>query len=198
METENSEFHDLLEQDTEIKAPTETVTKMWSFDDEATVISETSNSGSSAVNTGTTEKKPEQPKEVLTDKRKEEIRTASAETAVASIDAMIDLVGGLIISRKCKKQFTNEEFNRAKQIRDIDHNELSEKDKELQLKFIREITLKDRKLRELPFDERDTTRLTAIFYNYFKITGKELSPEFLLYMGIGSILVDKATTIFMD
>lgn len=200
MAEENSEFHSLLEQDTETKAPTETVTKMWSFDDEATIVSETNSAGQTTSNNNSASdpKKPEQPKEVLTDKRKEEIRVASAETAVASLDAMIELVGGFIVNRKFKKQFTKEELKKGRDIFDRDPDMLDDGDKELQKKFKRELDVRAEKLKQLPFETTDTERLNAIFYNYFKITNKELSPEFLLYTGIGSILIDKATVIFMD
>lgn len=200
MSEENSEFHSLLEQETEAKAPTENVTKMWSFDDEATIISETKTGETKTEGSifSSEPKKPEQPKEVLTDKRKEEIRTASAETAVASLDAMIELVGSFIVNRKFKKQFSKEDFKKGKDIFDRDPDMLDDADKELQKKFKRELEIRADKLKQLPFEESDTQRLNAIFYNYFKITNKELSPEFLLYTGIGSILIDKATVIFMD
>ncbi len=188
-ENTHTSLHDVLATETEHKTQSTNTNKAWNFDADAEIIEDPKTGETTDGSKKGTEK---------TDKEKEVIRKASAETATASMDAMIDLVGGIIVSVKCKKRFTPDEWDRCREIRDKVADTLNPDDQALLKKFNREISIKADKLKELPFDERDTTRLTAIFYNYFKITGKELSPEFLLVMGIGSILVDKAAVVFMD
>lgn len=189
-ENTHASLHDVLSTETEHKNQSTTTSKAWNFDADAVIIEEEAET----TEPGTGSKKGT----VTNEKDKELIRKASAETATASMDAMIDLVGGIVISVKCKKRFTPDEWDKAREIQDKPIETLPPDDQALLKKFNREILKKSEKLKELPFDDRDTTRLTAIFYNYFKITGKELSPEFLLVMGIGSILVDKAAVVFMD
>ena len=135
----------------------------------------------------------------MSDAQKEKVRQASAETLTATLDATIDILGSLVINNRFKKRFTPDEFDKAQELQDKPKESISD-ETELALynKYNREKKKRDSKIKELPFEESDTTRLTTIFYNYFKITGKEMSPEFLLVVGIGSILVDKATVVFSD
>ena len=187
------EVHDILEKDTEIKEAAQTQSKLWSFGED---IEEAKMSTGEPENnnSSSTEKKPAQPQT----KEKAQLDKISAESAVATIDVMLSLVGSLILSVKCKNKFAGDEFEKAKAIRDFSPNDLSEADRILQAKFIRETEKRAEKIKELDFTPTEIERLNLIFENYFRVTGKQFSPEWMLVSGLGSILIDRAAIIFMD
>lgn len=186
------EVHDILEKDTEVKEATQTQSKLWSFGEdieEAKIASP-----NESENNSQPEKKPVQPQT----KEKAQLDKISAESAVATIDVMLSLVGSLILSVKCKNKFAGDEFEKAKAIRDFSPNDLSEADRVLQAKFIRETEKRAEKIKELDFTPTEIERLNLIFENYFRVTGKQFSPEWMLVSGLGSIVIDRAAIIFMD
>ncbi len=187
------EVHDILEKDTEVKEATQTQSKLWSFGED---IEEIKNSDVSNDNQSNSqpEKKPVQPQT----KEKAQLDKISAESAVATIDVMLQLVGSLVLSIKCKNKFAGDEFEKAKAIRDFSPNDLSEADRILQAKFLRETEKRAEKIKELDFTPTETERLNLIFENYFRVTGKQFSPEWMLVSGLGSILIDRAAIILMD
>lgn len=185
-----SNLHEMLEQETEQKAPS-IGAKMWDFSDDGEIIEET------APETETAQENEKQAP-VKTTKDKEKIQKASAETATASIDALLDLFGGFAISAKFKNSFAPGEIELLNDFLDRPFETLTDDQKTLVTKYNRLKSKMDNKMQNLPFTENTTSRLNAVFENYFRITGKELSPEFLLIMGIGSAIADKATTIFID
>jgi hypothetical protein len=151
-------------------------------------------------NLGSTEKPKEQKSgsAKLSNEDKVKNQKASAETLTASIDIVFDLLGTMILNYKFKKNFTKDQLEQCKDLQDKDINELTGDDLALRNKFDRLNNKRQSKLAELPFDAPATARLNGIFLNYFAITGKEFSPEIMLYMGLGVAILEKADTIFTD
>jgi hypothetical protein len=188
------EVHDILEKDTETKEASQTQSKLWSFGEEVEEATIVNNSDQEKTSSASSEKKQVQPQT----KEKAQLDKISAESAVATIDVMLSLVGSLILSVKCKNKFAGDEFDKGKAIRDFSPNDLNEADRILQAKFIRETEKRAEKIKELDFTPTEIERLNLIFENYFRVTGKQFSPEWMLVSGLGSIVIDRAAIIFMD
>lgn len=154
------------------------------------------NSDSKTQTTTTNGTKPKD--KPLTNEEKLKNQKASAETLTATIDIVFDLLGNIVLNYKFKKAFNTDDLERAKEIQDELIENLNPEDLVLRNKFDRLNKKRLDKLDELPFDAPSTERLNRIFLNYFAITGKEISPEIMLYLGLGVAVLEKAETIFTD
>lgn len=197
METSNTEvkeksegLHDLLNQATEEKKGSEIRSKLWSEFDEDTPAEKTAS---------TSEVKKDNPKEdVKSEKKKEENQRASGETLTSVIDAGLDILLSFFIDYRFKNNFDENEWNKLLEIIDKNISDLEGKDLELRNKYDRLKPIRDKRISRLPFEKDETDRLNRIFYNYYKVTNKELSPEILLWMGLGSAVLEKARAVLLD
>lgn len=183
-------LHEILAQETETKAPSAQKSKMWSFDEEEPSENETTEQGSSSSSGA--KSKPDTAEDKLKNQK------ASAETLTAMLDIVGDMGGNLVLDIKFRNKFTDEQFDRAQEIQDTPIDQLTGDDLTLRNKFDRLNKKRKEKSKELPLEGDDTERLNRTFLNYYKITGKEMGPEVLMYLGITQLLLSKARVIFMD
>lgn len=186
-----------LEEATEIKPEADNnKSYIWSGGDdkqENPFLNDTTNTQTNSTSTN-----QKQPEKKLNNEEKLKNQKASAETLTATIDIVFDLLGNIVLNYKFKKNFNFDELEKAKDIQDDLIESLSGEDLVLRNKYDRLNKKRLDKIDELPFDATSTERLNRIFLNYFAITGKEISPEIMLYLGLGVAILEKAETIFTD
>jgi hypothetical protein len=177
-------LHDMLKQETEHKQES-TTSSFWKFDEKE-------------------EEKPasaeqqEEGEKQLSNKKKEDNQKASAETLTSLFDAGFDILLGFQIDYRFRNNFTDEQWEKVQDIQDVPKEKLEGEALELRNRYDRLLAKRDKKKKNLPFDDGETNRLNRIFFNYYKVTNKELSPEVLLYMGITSAVIEKARAVLLD
>lgn len=192
--TEKTSLLDTLNEVTEHKPAVKTDSSfVWNFEDE-----EEDTTLKTEIKKEFTNKINETNQIIISDKEKEKNQQASAETLTSSLDLVFDLGGSLYLATRFKNNFTDEEWERVKELQDVEKEGLNEKDLILKTKFNRLDKKRKEKLKDLPFDDNATARLNRIYFNYFKTTGKELNPETMLYVGSLVAILEKAQTIFLD
>lgn len=202
METNNNpeeNLHDLLNQATEVKAPTKNVSShTWTIDD-AEIIEETNTASNNPEQNNTDEttdpvKNP--PEKKITDKAKR----ASARTVVNSIDLLQKSIFTPILSYKYNKKFTPEEINRLddKNLVDLKKDELEGEDLMLRNKWDRLMKKYNKKVDEIPFTDPEKADMEEAFYCYFDYKETTVSPMFFVGMNVVNNIGKRAIDILTE
>lgn len=189
LEKEKS-LHEMLGDATEEKTPSENKSFSWNLDYEDVEFEEEKKDESKYTNSAV--QKNKDPKEIEKDCK------ASSETLTAAIDTVFDMAGSFYLNHRFKKNFSDEDWEKAKSLQYKNPEKLEGEDLILYNRFKKLNDKRERKMKELPFDESGTERLNRIFFNYYKTTGKQISPEIMLYMGLCVAVLEKANTVFFD
>lgn len=184
-------IHDVLEEQTEIKAPSQEQPKIWDFTD-AEVVEEAEEEKTTQPDTEDKKQKPGK----ITDKAKQ----ASARTAVGMLNLLQKGIFTPIISYKYKKKFTDEEITRLDegQLIDKKKDELQPEDLALRNKWDRLMKKCERKLEEIPLDETEKKDLEEAFFAYFDYKEKTLPPEWFVAFACINAIGKRAVDVFTE
>lgn len=188
-------LHDLLNQATETKEPSKTVSShTWNIED-AEVIE---NTPAQQTNTETEEIKPVDnlAEKKVTDKAKR----ASARTAVNMLDLLQKSLFTPVLSIKYKKKFTHEEITKLedKNLVDAKKDDLHDEDLLLRNKWDRLMKRCAKKIDEIPLTDEEKKDMEEAFYAYFDLKETTLSPTWFIGINVVNAMGKRAIDVFTE
>lgn len=202
--TEISDLHAALAQSTESKAPGTSAGPAWTFDETEgefqaqTAETQNNQSGSNASDNFLKGDDRPASERLAKPRVPDEVKRASAETATAALDSLLGMVCVPLIDRKIRKRFTEEEMDKGAALEDRKDEELSDEDLRIKNKWNRLMKLRDHKIKNVDLSAKETKNCETAFYNYFKIKDIAMPPEWLLYISLGSIVIDRVIEAVTD
>lgn len=128
----------------------------------------------------------------------EDEKKASAETATGILDFALSTIFLPIAKYQFKKKFTDEEWERVKEIQHADPAKLSKED----LNFYNKVQTLLKKHREkqksIEMQPTECKKHERAFYVYFGAKNKKISPEWLLAMDLVTAIGSRMTEVLID
>jgi hypothetical protein len=139
------------------------------------------------------EKPKETPSPVIT----EDKAKASAMTATALMNVVQDTVLNLVMRTKMDKRF-GQHVELLEAIADKADNDLSPEHLNLRNRYVKYLN-KDLDIRsKIPFSAKEKDNFTDMMKEYFKATGKELSPNLIIAAAVLDAMVGRVNRIMFD
>lgn len=205
IDSQTSDIFAALNQPTEHKAPGSTATLGWNFDDDESNGPQSGGpSPEPATGSGKADneflRSDERPaaERLKAPRVPDEVKRASAQTATAAVDSLLTMACVPLIERKMRKRLTEEELDKGPDLEDRKDEELQDEELRIKKKWMRTMKLREHKLREIPLNSKEEKNLETAFYNYFKIKDIAMPPEWLLYISLSSILIDRVIEVVTD
>ena len=195
--TTASSLHDALDQATEHKPESEFTQTGWDFDkvdqgageDAEAEPGEEKEAGVEHKKTADGLRKPKVP---------DEVKRASAETATATTEAVMEMIAFPIIDYKFKKKFSKDQLARGLELEDKEFETLNTEEQKLQARIKYALKTRDKKREAIPLDKDEKKGVMDAWYQYFKIKDAAIGPEVLLYLLLGRLLVNRTVEIARD
>ena len=147
-----------------------------------------------------TEKKEENEKDKKTETVEAEKKIdaeKSGQTAAIICSGSIETLFKLAERIVYIKQFTQEEKEKIVLIQDKDESDLDDKEKTLNRKFMRINKQHEKIMDKIDFDDDEVHAMAKGFTEYTRVTGKELSPNLILWSTIINAICSRSIDIFM-
>jgi hypothetical protein len=169
---------------TETKSPEQTVSVNDGFwDQEAEIEEETAEEAASAPKSKS---------------REQEIKD-SGDTAAVGQELLVTMLCDGIIGIRHRNKFTPEENEKLKQgLIDADAEVLQGDQKTLRAKWDRLQKQREKKKRDIQYTADQRQRMQRAWQEYFRITGKKLSPEWLIVISLFEGAIKKGFDAFTD
>lgn len=211
----NDDLINRLNTATETKTPTaNTTSKSWSFtlDENETKAETTTNPETKAeteVKTSDFETTQAPPASSTTSttppastepKLSKDFKIASARITVSALDMTQRMIFTPLINRKYSKKFTEQESKILDETNIIDEEKslLNAQDLPLRNKFDRIMKKRDKKIKDIPFEDLESQDLEKMFYQYMDAKNTTLPPEIMLVIGIANVLGKRAIDLFTE
>lgn len=195
------DLHAALAEQTETKAPGTSTGPGWTFDeaDEQTFEQPAAPGANATGSENFMQNDGRSTKEKLAQPRvPDEVKRASAQTATAALDSLLSMTCVPLIDRKIRKRLTEEEMDKGASLEDRKDEELNDEELRIKNKFTRLMKLRDHKIKNIDLSSKETTNIETAFYNYFKIKDIAMPPEWLLYLALGSVIIDRGIEVITD
>lgn len=194
-DTDQNEISDFFSSETEHKTPeTESTTEKaisdWGSDFDTTKASALEPKPAAQA----TEKTPESIVKLITTKEAE----ASATVTIGIVDLMQRTVLNIVLNKKFEKKFTEEQMEIVDRVEDLPEDKLSPEESNLKRRFNKSFAKYEKTGDSIPFtpDEKDDMR--EILSEYYKVTGKSVSPNLLLAGAFIDKIGKRVATIMFD
>ncbi len=148
--------------------------------------------------TTTTEKK-----EVTTEQKEKSLNDTSfhnsGQNMTFFIETLTEGLGRFAISKKFKKRFSEPEKNALRAgLLDLPKSKLNDDQKQLIEKYNKLNSVREEKIKYLPFDEDESRIMEDAWFRYFKQKNKEMPPEWAVAMAVISTVGSRAIDIAID
>lgn len=193
---DQSEISDFFSSETEHKTPvTESTTEKaisdWGSDFDTTKASALEPKQAPQANT---EKAPESIVKLITTKEAE----ASATVTIGIVDLMQRTVLNIVLNKKFEKKFTEEQMEIVDRVEDLPDDKLSPEESNLKRRFNKSFAKYEKTGDSIPFTSDEKDEMREILSEYYKVTGKSVSPNLLLAGAFIDKIGKRVATIMFD
>lgn len=198
--TEEINLHAALAEQTEQKTPGTSTGPAWNFEQDEQIAAEAEESAATDGGKDDFLRTDNRPAGERINKPRvpDEVKRASAETATAALDSLLSMTCVPLIDRKIRKRLTEEEMDLGFNLEDKKDDELNDEELRIKNKFTRLMKLRQHKIDNVELSTKEIKNVETAFYNYFKIKDIAMPPEWLLYISLGSIVIDRVIEVVTD
>ena len=190
-----TEINDFFSSETEIKNPVlETVIdkpiSAWGSDFDTTRAMATEPKQTPVV----AESKVESIVKTITAKEAE----ASATVTIGIVDLMQRTVLNIVLNKKFEKKFTEEQVQTVDRVEDTPDDKLTPEESNLKRRFNKSFAKYEKTGDSIPFTADEKDEMREILSEYYKVTGKSVSPNLLLAGAFIDKIGKRVATIMFD
>lgn len=141
-----------------------------------------------------TEVKTESTVKTITTKEAE----ASATVTIGVVDLMQRTILNIVLNKKFEKKFTEQELETVDRVEDLPEEKLSPEESNLKRRFNKSFAKYEKNGASIPFTPDEKDEMREILAEYYKVTGKSVSPNLLLAGAFIDKIGKRVATIMFD
>ncbi|OFY83646.1 MAG: hypothetical protein A3F72_15325 [Bacteroidetes bacterium RIFCSPLOWO2_12_FULL_35_15] len=123
---------------------------------------------------------------------------ASATVTIGVVDLMQRTILNIILNKKFEKKFTEDQIEIVDRVEDLPDDKLTPEEVSLKKRFNKSFAKYEKTGETIPFNAVEKDEMKEILAEYYKVTGKAVSPNLLLAGAFIDKIGKRVATIMFD
>lgn len=123
---------------------------------------------------------------------------ASATVTIGIVDLMQRTVLNIVLNKKFEKKFTEQQMEIVDRVEDTPEDKLTPEEASLKRRFNKSFAKYEKTGESIPFTVTEKDEMKEILSEYYKVTGKSVSPNLLLAGAFIDKIGKRVATIMFD